>query len=76
MQSEPHQPNQDQVKTFAGKIARSKGKYILQDLSSTVSYVLDDQKEARKYAGKVVLVTGVLDSNSNTIRVKKIETAA
>ena len=63
-------------KVFAGKIAKSKGKYVLQDLSSVSSYALDDQKTASKYAGKVVLVTGVLDSNTNTIRVQKIDTAA
>jgi hypothetical protein len=73
----PSRPrNQAHFKTFAGKIAKSKGKYVLQDLSSASSYALDDQKTARKYAGKVVLVTGVLDSNTNTIRVQKIETAA
>lgn len=81
--SAPQQPvqsrspagNQAHVKTFAGKIAKSKGKYVLQDLSSANSYALDDQKTASKYAGKVVLVTGVLDSNTNTIRVQKIDTA-
>jgi len=78
---QPQSPSPDRnqavhVKTFAGKIAKSKGKYVLQDLSSANSYALDDQKTASKYAGKVVLVTGVLDSNTNTIRVRKIDTAA
>jgi hypothetical protein len=74
--SESKPPNQNQVKTFAGKIAKNNGKYVLVDLSSTYSYVLDDQKTASKYAGKVVLVTGVLDSSTNMIHVKKIDTAA
>jgi len=81
--SSPQQPvqsrspagNQAHLKTFAGKIAKSKGKYVLQDLSSANSYALDDQKTASKYSGKLVLVTGVLDSNTHTIRVQKIDTA-
>jgi len=74
--SQAQAANQGHVKTFAGKIAKTNGKYVLQDLSSASSYALDDQKTASKYAGKVVLVTGVLDSNTNTIRVQKIDTAA
>jgi hypothetical protein len=38
-------------------------------------YYLDDQKEAEKWAGKTVIVTGELGSKKNTIAVKTIEPA-
>jgi hypothetical protein len=71
-------PNKDQadVKTFTGKIIRSKGKYVLEDSKMNSSYYLDDVKSAKKYEGKAVLVTGTLDVASGTIHVQKIEAAA
>jgi len=68
--------DQDHIRTYAGRITKSNGKYVLQDLSSAFSYALDNQKTAARYAGKVVLVTGVLDSNTNMIHVQKIDKAA
>jgi hypothetical protein len=64
------------VRTFAGKITKSAGKYILEDPSSKTSFSLDDQKTAKKYDGKSVVITGSLDTTSNTIHVQKIEAAA
>ena len=75
VQPQTQSPNRDHIKTFAGKIAKNNGKYVLQDFGSANSYALDDQKAAGKYAGKVVLVTGILDSTTNTIHVKKIDAA-
>jgi len=72
-QSRPE--SESQAKTFTGKITKSNGKYMLEDTTGT-SYQLDDQKNAQKYSGKSVLVTGTLDASSNTIRVQKIEAAA
>ena len=37
---------------------------------------LDDQKAAKKYDGKAVIVTGSLDTATTTIHVQKIEAAA
>lgn len=68
--------DQSEVKGYAGKIIKSDGQYVLQDPVSSNAYLLDDQKAAKKYDGKMALVTGVLDSKSNTIHVKKIQPAA
>jgi hypothetical protein len=65
-----------EVKAYAGRITKSNGQYMLQDPVSSNAYLLDDQKAAKKYDGKMALVTGVLDSKSNTIHVKKIQPAA
>jgi len=73
---QPQDYNQSEVKTFAGKISKSGGKYILEDRSSKSSFSLDDQKTAKKFDGKPVVVTGTLDTASNTIHVQKIESAA
>jgi hypothetical protein len=76
----PHEQTQmstqAEVKTFSGKISKSKGKYVLEDTRANSSYILDDQKTAKKYDGKAVLVTGTLDTSNNTIHVQKIEAAA
>jgi hypothetical protein len=67
---------QSEVKTFAGTITLSNGKYVLEDPSAKRSYYLDDAKAAKKFAGKMVLVTGTLDNSGYTIHVQKIEAAA
>jgi hypothetical protein len=64
------------VRTFSGKIAKANGKYVLEDPSAKTPFALDDQKAAKKYEGKSVVVTGSLDDSSNTIHVQKIEAAA
>ena len=82
--SEKTQAQQDQMppskqgeaKMFSGKIMKSHGKYTLQDSSGSTAYVLDDQKTAKQYEGKVVMVTGTLDETNNIIHVQKIEAAA
>lgn len=63
------------LKTFSGKISMSKGKYVLEDAASNTSYVLDNQKKAKQFDGKAVMITGTLDTNKNTIHVRKIEAA-
>src|SRR5215470_16941224 len=64
------------VRTFAGKISRSGGRYVLEDLSVKTSLSLDDQKAASQYEGKTVIVTGSLDTSNNMIHVQKIEIAS
>ena len=61
---------------FSGKIKKANGKYTLQDSTGKMVYVLDDQKTAKIYEGKVVMVTGTLDETNNIIHVQKIEAAA
>jgi len=68
--------NQTDTRTFSGKITKSNGKYVLEDPASKTPMVLDDQKAAKKYDGKAVIVTGSLDTATNTIHVQKIEAAA
>jgi len=78
-QTQPGQQNRDMqadLRTFAGKISKTGGKYVLEDPSTNTSFSLDDQKKAKKYEGKSVVITGRLDTSSNTIRVQKIESAA
>ena len=67
---------QSELKTFAGTITLSNGKYVLEDPSSKRSYYLDDAKAAKKFEGKMVIVTGTLDNSGYTIHVQKIEAAA
>lgn len=63
-------------KSYPGKITKNNGQYMLQDPASSNAYLLDDQKAAKKYDGKMVLVTGVLDKKNNTIHVKRIQAVA
>ena len=67
------------TKTYLGTIMQLKtGEYAL--VTSKTSdgqfsgHLLDDQVEAKEYAGKKVLVTGTLDATNNTIHVTKIVT--
>ncbi len=64
------------LKTFAGTVMLSNGKYVLEDPSIKHSYYLDDAKAAKKFDGKMVVVTGTLDNSGYTIHVQKIEAAA
>ena len=73
---EQSQASQTEAKMFSGKILKSNGKYTLRDSSGNTAYVLDDQKTAKMYEGKVVMVTGTLDETNNIIHVQKIEAAA
>lgn len=75
-QDQPQNRDQSEVKTFAGKITKSNGKYVLEDPTVSSSYYLDDVKLARKFEGKNVVVTGTLDATNRTIHVRKIESAA
>ena len=70
------QTQQDpQQQTVTGKISTSNdGKYILVDPNGTV-YQLDDQRTAKKFAGKMVKVSGTVDTSSNSIHVTEIKSA-
>jgi len=64
---------QPAVNTFSGKIMSQNGeRFILRDDANEIWYHLDDQQEAGKFLGKTVLVTGVLDGRTATIRVRTI----
>ena len=69
------QPDQPQSQTFVGKLMKSKGGLVLQDSATNSSYKLDNADEAKRYAGRMVKVTGTLDPATNTIHVASIQGA-
>jgi hypothetical protein len=58
---------------FTGRVLREKGRIVLRDPVTKISYQFDDQSRARRYFGRQVKVTGRLDLNSNTIHIESIE---
>ncbi len=68
------QQQQDQVsQTFAGTIVKLDGQFDLEDMAGNMTYHLDDQAKAKKFEGKKVRVTGMLDTQSNTIQISEIQ---
>jgi uncharacterized protein YdeI (BOF family) len=61
------------AKPFNGTIVKEKGKFILKDTTTKMSYQLDDQDKAKQFEGKQVRVTGKLDLDTNSIHVENIE---
>lgn len=74
--SQENQPMQRlNLTMFTGKIVKdTQGKYFLQNVSSNIKYLLDNQKEASKYERKSVSIEGSLVPPGNVLHVKKIET--
>ncbi|ACO32159.1 MULTISPECIES: hypothetical protein [Acidobacterium] len=73
-QPAPQQKNQ----MFSGKIMPLKnGHYALVTgkgpQGQLVGHFVDDTKEASKYSGKAVMVTGTLNMANNTVHVSKIQ---
>ena len=68
-QSETTEPA---AQTFTGTIGKDGDNYVLK-VSDTTSYKLDDQDQAKTFAGQRVRVLGALDNGSNLIHVQKIE---
>ncbi len=66
------QQAQPAAQSFTGTISKEVDSYVLK-VSDTSSYKLDDQDKAKEYEGKRVSVVGILDANTNLIRVQKIE---
>jgi len=67
------QAPETQAQTFMGKIAKVGDNLVLKDSASKAIYVLDDQEQAKRFAGQSVKVTGTLDPQSNMIHVASIE---
>ena len=61
------------VRTLPGKISRKAGKFIFKEDHHGIVYALDNQKGARNFSGKAVLITGTIDSKANLLHVHKIE---
>jgi hypothetical protein len=60
----------------AGRIRKKDGQYVLRESASKQDYVLDDQKIAKRYNGRVVFITGTVNDEGKTIHVMHIEVAA
>jgi hypothetical protein len=70
-----HITTQD-AKPYSGRVVSENGETVLQDLVTKVEYKLSDAAKAKPYMGKLVKVTGKLDTNSNTILMERIEPAS
>jgi hypothetical protein len=66
---------QKDVTTFRGKVSQKYSTFYLEISVTHNSYKLDDSRKARLFLGKTVRVTGTLDEEKNTIRVKEIASA-
>jgi Protein of unknown function (DUF5818) len=71
---QPADPQDQQTPTqsFAGKIVKDGGKYVLR-VSGSSTYQLDAQADVAQYENQDVKVIGTLDTVTNKIRVIKIE---
>jgi len=58
---------------FAGRLVKEKGRILLKDAVTKMSYQLDNQSRVRPYIGKQVKVVGRLDLDSNMIHIDRIE---
>ena len=67
------QAPETQAQTFMGKITKAGDKLVLKESATKATYILDDQREAKRFEGQSVKVTGTLDTESNMIHVASIE---
>ena len=70
----PGEKNDRQMVMLTGQIQQQNGQFVLSDAG--VSYKLDQQDKAKRFAGQKVKVMGTLEVASNTVYVDKIEPAA
>ena len=61
------------ARPISGTIMKEKGKYVLKDAATKMTYQLDDQDKAKTFESKQVKVTGKLDLDTNLIHVESIE---
>ena len=62
-----------QALAFTGRVTSERGRLVLNDPVTKMSYQLDDQTKAKPYVGKQVKVIGKLEMKSNTIHIDSIE---
>ena len=71
-EAKPSHPMRSQeARPFNGTIEKEKGRLVLKDSTTNLSYRLDDQEKAKQFEGKPVKVTGKLAGK--TIHVENIE---
>jgi hypothetical protein len=64
-----HLDKTQSVKAFSGRVLQVEGKFVLRDSVGNDTYLLDDQKQAKRFEGRYVKVIGMLDPASKTIHV-------
>ena len=60
------------AQTLTGTVVKDGGRYILK-VSSSSTYELDDQDQAKRYEGKQVKVVGTLSATGNSFHIVSIE---
>jgi hemolysin activation/secretion protein len=71
-------PSPDDTQTpaslaFTGSVIKEKGRIVLKDPVTKMSYQFAEQPKAKQYLGRQVKVIGQLDVSSNTIHIDSIE---
>src|SRR2546428_4097329 len=61
-------------KSFSGTVVKVQKQYVLKTDNGT--YQLDDQAKAKRFTGKQVVVSGILDQSTSMIRVSDIQPAS
>jgi lipopolysaccharide export system protein LptA len=61
-------------KSFSGTVVKMQKQYVLK--TDTATYQLDDQTKAKRFNGKQVTVSGILDQSTSMIRVSDIQPAS
>lgn len=75
--AQPGKDAEPEAANFQGKVVSLNGtRFILRDDANGTWYHLDNQKVAAQYAGKMVVVIGILDARSAVIRVRSIHESA
>jgi hypothetical protein len=64
------------AKACSLKCVKAGSKLVLYDASKTMTYQLDDQTKAKKFAGQKVMVMGTYDDGNKTIHVASISAGA
>jgi hypothetical protein len=64
---------QPEVETFFGTILKNGKNFVLSDSATKSRYTLDNPKEASRYEGMTVKVTGTIDEAGNLIHVETIQ---
>jgi periplasmic protein TonB len=67
------QSQQSKWQKFGGKVvSQNDVRFVLKDYDNDTWYHIDDQKRAASFLGKNVLITGIFDGLTGTIRVQNI----
>src|SRR5260370_2431983 len=74
LQSTAQQQDQQDVRTFAGKITQKNSRFFLEESVHRTPYLLADTWDVKRFVGKKVRVTGTLDQDRNILHVKSIGT--